>query len=1166
MKRFILFLILISTVNCYADSKITDMTPDASPSADDLMVTVNDPLGTPANRKVTLANLKVLINTAISSGNINWQDINRLVTINAGAINWPSVNGVIPGSGINWTDVIGLIKPQTSFATGQIPIRNLASGTPDGTKFVRDDGTLVTPSGSGSGTVNSATINQVAYYTGTGTAVSGNAGLIFNGTNVGVGSINPTQAIDINGHIKSNNALIKGWPLNQIATTATTWAQGTAAIDTAAANFGSGLTEYHVLDNYQQSRVRQNGTLVRTDIYLASKPASLTNFYFEVWRPNSIAATPTSWTLVSSQDVLASLAGATTNQVTLGTPITVQVGDYIGIGFKASSDPGNFLRVTSSSQTAASFGISGGTYAGTTNYDWTINATTSSYFTLRSYVNTAPMMVFVGDSLVEGETFNIGFYGAGAVVPTTNIPGIFPYKVANAFGVTYQEFGVGGAQTSAISGQLTVALALSPKIVVLEGGYNDIRLNTASATVLANWKTMLDACEVAGIIPVVSAIWPSSFLDSAHMTTVTQFNDDLRRLVKNYRSAIWVDPTHYWGTFKSGGDAGNLWNPQTGYTSDGTHGTTTGYTQIANAIIDAMSTVTTTQVRDSIFSTTNGVNATLGANLTNIGIGTITVPKMLTVGSTGVFQVDSTGQLPNGLIVSAGNVGIGSIHPGTALDILGTVRATGFVGDGSLLTGISGGGSVANPSATIGLVAVNGSASSAIRSDGAPALSQTIVPTWTGTHTFSGTGTSANFTTNVGISSVTPGKSLDVIGTVRAIQFLGDGSALTGISGSGTVNSSTVNQISRYSATGTAVTGSTNLMSDNTNVGISTTVPTARLQINNDALPFVVDSTSNVGIGTNITSNAALSIINGNIGIGTWKPKNTMDINSNAVIGASYAGIQIAPANGLIVQGNIGVGTFTTTQALTVLGGVVQTSGGSSTSAYSLTANSLTSGNGIVVSSSSSSVTTAGAAGSFTLSNASNNGNSLYTEQDGAGNVVKFTDQASDTSPFIIDAAGNVGIGTIAAIAKVSIVGNIGIGTTAGGGQYIATIPPNGGMIIEGNVGIGTWKPTHTLALGNGVISSQWGSPIPVLSSCGAAPSPSVKGTDQDFEITVGGTATACTATFGGTYADAMCTVTNQSMSVTNALTYTVSSTAVVISQAVGLSGDLIDVHCGFKN
>lgn len=45
----------------------------------------------------------------------------------------------------------------------------------------------------------------------------------------------------------------------------------------------------------------------------------------------------------------------------------------------------------------------------------------------------------------------------------------------------------------------------------------------------------------------------------------------------------------------------------------------------------------------------------------------------------------------------------------------------------------------ANPTGTVGLTAVNGSASTYMRSDGAPALSQAIVPTWTGIHTFSAT-------------------------------------------------------------------------------------------------------------------------------------------------------------------------------------------------------------------------------------------------------------------------------------------------------------------------------------------------------------------------------------------------------------------------------------------
>lgn len=43
----------------------------------------------------------------------------------------------------------------------------------------------------------------------------------------------------------------------------------------------------------------------------------------------------------------------------------------------------------------------------------------------------------------------------------------------------------------------------------------------------------------------------------------------------------------------------------------------------------------------------------------------------------------------------------------------------------------------ANPTASVGLTAVNGVATTFLRSDGAPALSQSISPTWSGTHTFS---------------------------------------------------------------------------------------------------------------------------------------------------------------------------------------------------------------------------------------------------------------------------------------------------------------------------------------------------------------------------------------------------------------------------------------------
>jgi hypothetical protein len=49
----------------------------------------------------------------------------------------------------------------------------------------------------------------------------------------------------------------------------------------------------------------------------------------------------------------------------------------------------------------------------------------------------------------------------------------------------------------------------------------------------------------------------------------------------------------------------------------------------------------------------------------------------------------------------------------------------------------------------------------------------------------------------------------------------------------------------------------------------------------------------------------------GNVGIGTTNPQNKIDITGNAVIGATYSGTSAAPANGMLVEGQVGFGTTT---------------------------------------------------------------------------------------------------------------------------------------------------------------------------------------------------------------------------------------------------------------
>ena len=132
------------------------------------------------------------------------------------------------------------------------------------------------------------------------------------------------------------------------------------------------------------------------------------------------------------------------------------------------------------------------------------------------------------------------------------------------------------------------------------------------------------------------------------------------------------------------------------------------------------------------------------------------------------------------------------------------------------------------------------------------------------------------------------------------------------------------------------------------------------------------------------------------------------------------------------------------------------------------------------------------------------------------------------------------------------------------GSSYISTDAGAGNLIVSGKVGIGTTSPNYLLEI-NGSLGVeghiQTHGTAPTLTSCGG--SPSIVGNDNSFTITVGTTATGCTATFATAWTNApSCTVTNQSTSITNAMTYTVSTSAVVVSQAAGLSGDILNVVC----
>lgn len=58
MKRYLIILMfLLTPVVFAADSEVQDLTEDTNPTTDDVLYTVDDPSGTPASRKATIANV-----------------------------------------------------------------------------------------------------------------------------------------------------------------------------------------------------------------------------------------------------------------------------------------------------------------------------------------------------------------------------------------------------------------------------------------------------------------------------------------------------------------------------------------------------------------------------------------------------------------------------------------------------------------------------------------------------------------------------------------------------------------------------------------------------------------------------------------------------------------------------------------------------------------------------------------------------------------------------------------------------------------------------------------------------------------------------------------------------------------------------------------------------
>ncbi len=453
----------------------------------------------------------------------------------------------------------------------------------------------------------------------------------------------------------------------------------------------------------------------------------------------------------------------------------------------------------------------------------------------------------------------------------------------------------------------------------------------------------------------------------------------------------------------------------------------------------------TTNYLPKALSSTQLTNSLIFDNGSNVGIGSANPTAALDIN--GGLSTGGSGDS----YFSSGNLGIGSTAPGTALDVQGTVRDFGEL----LLSNPA-------PQSTTNLLYNNAGTlyfnGSAVGGASGWSTGTGTVYTTTGSNNV-GIGTSTPqgglvvTNGNVGIGTWAPVASLDVEGTVKygaVFPFSNVGIGTTTPQGSLVVTAGNVGigtwvpvvklhvignvgigdgsasavssaQSVFYVAGGTSTTYA-NLNTGGTGFGINA------YQVSGDQwegfrryvdlVAYGGNKTTNMRFYTNdVTSNIASRMIlmgTGNLGIGTFTGQplsSRLVVSGNMGIGtnasSAYVTVNSPPAGGMIVEGNVGIGSFAPGTILDVQGTVRDF-------------------------------------GELLLSNPApqsttnllyNNAGTLYFNGSAVGGASGWS----------------TGTGTI-------------YNTTGSDKVGIGTSTPQGGLVVtNGNVGIGTWAPRGTL-------------------------------------------------------------------------------------------------------